>query len=275
MAGSALDNIKELRGVEENIYGELNRNSGKIEDREQRLKQLKTLSTARNSLFNDLVEKSDTLSDLKSNRNELKTLVDGKKRMVEINTYYGKQYNAHTNVVLLLLYTFIAILVLVFLRNRGFLNTFMTNILVFIVMVIGALIVYYRISDLSNRDDMDYDKYNWPRISNDGKSLNDYVPPPSPVGGESNDGDDSCVGEKCCGYNTIYSKTFDKCIYLVNKSDGASNATDVANATDAADATEVADVADAAPLEESFTLLSSKACATVKPFSESISFETI
>ena len=157
MAGSALDNIKELRGVEENIYGELNRNSGKIEDREQRLKQLKTLSTARNSLFNDLVEKSDTLSDLKSNRNELKTLVDGKKRMVEINTYYGKQYNAHTNVVLLLLYTFIAILVLVFLRNRGFLNTFMANILVFIVMVIGALIVYYRISDLSNRDDMDYD----------------------------------------------------------------------------------------------------------------------
>ena len=87
MAGSALDNIKELRG-EENIYGELNRNSGKIEDREQRLKQLKTLSTARNSLFDDLVEKSDTLSDLKSNRNELKTLVDGKKRMVEINTYY-------------------------------------------------------------------------------------------------------------------------------------------------------------------------------------------
>jgi hypothetical protein len=271
MAGSALDNIKELRGVEENIYGELNRNSGKIEneDREQRLKQLKTLSTARNSLFNDLVEKSDTLSDLKSNRNELKTLVDGKKRMVEINTYYGKQYNAHTNVVLLLLYTFIAILVLVFLRNRGFLNTFMTNILVFIVMVIGALIVYYRISDLSNRDDMDYDKYNWPGISNDGKSLNDYVPPPSPVGGESNDGDDSCVGEKCCGYNTIYSKTFDKCIYLVNKSDGASNATNETNETDAADAS------DAAPIEESFTLLSSKACATVKPFSESISFETI
>ena len=55
----------------------------------------------------------------------------------------------------------------------------------------------------------------------------------------------------------------------MNQTDGASNATDVADAADAADAT------DAAPLEESFTLLSSKARATVKPFSESISFETI
>ena len=112
MAGSALDNIKELRGVEENIYSELNKNSGSIREREERLNQLKTLSTARNSLFDDVIEKSDTLSGLGSNRNALNTLVNDKKRMVEINTYYGKQYNAHTNVVWLLLYTFIAILVL-------------------------------------------------------------------------------------------------------------------------------------------------------------------
>ena len=264
MAGSALDNIKELRGVEENIYSELNKNSGSIREREERLNQLKTLSTARNSLFDDVIEKSDTLSGLGSNRNALNTLVNDKKRMVEINTYYGKQYNAHTNVVWLLLYTFIAILVLAFLRNRGILNTFAANVLVYIVMVIGALFVYYRINDLSSRDNMDYDKYNWPGISSDSKNLEDYVPP-SPVGGESNDGDDSCVGEKCCGVGTIYDKTLAKCIYLVN---------DAKDANDADDADDTKDADDGASLEQ-FTLLSRKASTKVKPFSESISFATI
>ena len=64
----------------------------------------------------------------------------------------------------------------------------------------------------------------------------------------------------------------------MNKSDDTSNATNETNETDetdAADAADAADASDAAPIEESFTLLSSKACATVKPFSESISFETI
>jgi|TARA_B110000261_G_scaffold89143_1_gene101615 hypothetical protein len=247
MVDITLDSIKELRDVEEGIYNKLNQNPGNDEEQEQTLNQLKALSFARNNMFDDVVEKSIGL-------NELKTAVDNKKRFVEINTYYGKQYTAHTSVVMIFVYTFIAMFVMAFLRNRGILSGELASILVAITLVIGTVIGFYRVSDLSRRNNMDYDKYDWPGISNDGKTLKDYVPAPSPVGGESNDGDDAnCVGVKCCGDGTTYSETFKKCIHLVDDTDDNEDGNTL----------------------ETFTLLAEKKNTIVKPFSVPINFATM
>ncbi len=263
MADITLDSIKELRGVEENIYKKLNKNMGDNEEQEQSLDQLKAISSARNTMFDDVVKKSQGL-------NTLKTAVDNKKRMVEINTYYGKQYTAHTSVVMIFVYTFIAIFVVAFLRNRGILSGDLASILAAVTLVIGTVTGFYRVSDLSQRNNMDYDKYDWPGISNDGKSLTDYVPAPSPVGGESNDCDvTNCVGEKCCGDGTTYSKTFKKCIHLVDAAENAENADSAENAEDVEN---VENAENAIQTETFATLIAEKKNTTVKPFSACINF---
>lgn len=148
---------------------------------------------------------------------ELKDAVDNKQRILEINTYIGKQYVAHTGVVMILIMTFVAIFVVAFLRNLGLLNEDITNILVAIIVTIGSVFVFFRISDLSSRNNMDYDKYDWPAITTDGKPLKEYVPSPVPIGGESSESDlETCVGEKCCGEGTIFDKEKDNCISNTN-----------------------------------------------------------
>jgi transposase-like protein len=81
--------------------------------------------------------------------------------------------------------------------------------------IFGATIVFFRVSDLSNRNNMDYDKYDWPAMTSDGTKLKDYVPPepPLPVGGESACNDlETCLGEKCCGEGTTYDEASQQCI---------------------------------------------------------------
>ena len=135
-----------------------------------------------------------------------------------IRDFYGKQYDAHRAVAMLILYTFIVIFIVALFRNRGLLSANIANILVAIVLLVGAVIIYFRVSDLSMRNNMDYDKYEWPSMPSDGKKLKDYVPPPpDPVGGESNCPKDpsSCVGEKCCGTGTTYDDDSKKCKTIV------------------------------------------------------------
>lgn len=254
-----MDDIKELNAIEESIYDKLNKNTLSNEETERNIGHLTTISNVRNSLSHQVLDKSNTLGIMKreeehtiSDINALKTAKDNKRRMVEINTYYGKQYSAHTSIVVLLLYTLVPIFVLAFLRKRGLINANITSILVAIIMVIGTVVIYFRVSDISSRNNIDYDKYEWPGISGDGTKLKDYIPPPSPVGGESNDGE-NCVGGNCCGSGTIYSKSYNKCIPSESMNDDVN---DVAN--------------HAATSNESFTLISRHSDGKVTPFSESI-----
>lgn len=217
MEETTLDNIKELGNIQKNIYNELNDNESslKTEQKQERLHELSSISKVRNSLLNELEHKYDNLRERNANIQNLSSAVNDKQRMLEINTYFGKQYTAHTGVVMIIVYTLLAIFAVAFVKNLGLLSMDIVNILVAVIIVVGATIVFFRVSDLSNRNNMDYDKYDWPDMTSDGTKLKDYVPPepPLPVGGESACNDlETCLGEKCCGEGTTYDEASQQCI---------------------------------------------------------------
>lgn len=218
MSVTTLDNIKELRDVEKSIYRNPAIYSPLTTKQSKMVKKLERIGKVRSSLVDDLARNYETsnseMAQTRSDIDVLSNALGNKQRMVEINTYYGKQYDAHRAVAMLLLYTFIVIFIVALVRNRGLLSANIANILVALVLLVGAVMIYFRVSDLSMRNNMDYDKYEWPSMSSDGKKLKDYVPPPpDPVGGESNCPKDpsSCVGEKCCGTGTTYDDDSKKC----------------------------------------------------------------
>ena len=236
-----LDNIKKLQNMEEDLYDQLQKQLDEEASDEKQQKtenQINTLSTIRKSMFNQiadlntklqskvasvrsgLVDKKTVsgiinaeLDGAKSNLDALNTARNNKMRMVQINTYYGKQYRSHTGIIQLLLFTCIPLLILAFLRKKGMIPANVSNILIVIIALIGGVIIFNQVSDLSRRNNMNYDEYYWPKMSSSG-TLDDYVPPPSAVGDESNDLGDSedCVGEKCCSDGTQYDPNTKTCV---------------------------------------------------------------
>ena len=236
-----LDNIKKLQNMEEDLYDQLQEQSAaEASDKKQQttVERINTLSKIRKSMFNQVTDmNSNLLSNVanarsgvadkmtvsgiinaeldgaKSNLDTLNTARNNKMRMVQINTYYGKQYRAHTGIIQLLLFTCIPLLILAFLRKKGRIPANVSNILIVIIALIGGVIIFNQVSDLSRRNNMNYDEYDWPKMSSSG-TLDDYVPPPSAVGDESNDLEDSedCVGEKCCSDGTQYDPKTKTCV---------------------------------------------------------------
>ena len=235
-----LGNIKKLQGMENELYGELQSKTAAGADENEQdtiVNKINTLSDIRTSMFNnlttmygniqnqlatnreDVVDKltvvgivEQELDNAKKNLNALKTERNNKLRMVEINTYYEKQYNAHTEVMMIVLYTFIPILLLAILRRNKLIPTNIINIIIVLIAVVGSGLLSVKIYDLSRRNNMDYEKYDWPSMSSDG-ALKDYVPPPAPVGDDYNlDAGLGCIGKNCCAEGTYYDKGINKCL---------------------------------------------------------------
>jgi hypothetical protein len=140
----------------------------------------------------------------------LTTEKQDKTRLVEINTHYGKQYNAHKQIMKTIVLVCIPIIILTILGNKGLVpNTFITLIIT-IIIIFGIFSIGYQIIDLSNRDKMNYDEYDW-RFN---KSL---APAPAPIDASSNINDPwssnygTCIGSSCCLSVEAYNATTNKC----------------------------------------------------------------
>lgn len=235
---NTLDRIKELRDIEDRIHQKL-RTTTEGEKQEVMYSDLNTLSKVRNALYDGFVKKysvvdeesddqekkeelsriiENTLEDTSTDLSSLKTSVDNNNRLYEINTYDIKNYEAYNGVMVIVLYTFIGLFIVLFLRKRfpNFLHISIAKFIAFLIMSVSSVTIIYRLNDINKRDNMNYDKYNWSKMSSDSSKSLDYIHEPSPVGGETNDISgvvkDDCQGEKCCGDGTTYSNVFKNCI---------------------------------------------------------------
>jgi hypothetical protein len=136
---------------------------------------------------------------------------NNKIRLVEINTYYGKQYNAHKEIMQIIVFMCIPILILTVLANKGFIPSKLNIIITGIIIIFGLTVIGYKIIDISNRDNINYDEYNWYFNKEDAPPINgsigdiDGTGPwdiPSIV----------CVGAQCCNTNSNYDEIQNKCI---------------------------------------------------------------
>ena len=232
-----LESIQELQQLEKQLYTNLvnssaNSSDNSMVEQEQIIKRINELSSTRIQLFSslrnlyqnsqenvnklrtDLADKmivakvmEEQLNGLKTNMNSNNDDKNNKLRMVEINTYYGKRYQAHTSLMKLVIVMCLSVLFISVLTKRDFLPSNISYFLIIIILVIGSILILRRIADLVSRDNMNYDEYNWKFHPKDNKNLDYNINPLADV-----DLDVDLNFWSICGEGTIYDNSKNQCI---------------------------------------------------------------
>lgn len=198
---------------------------------------------------NDLVHQitalklvEDELSNAKGHIDMLKSEKDNKLRMAELNMYQSERYDAYVKFLKLVLFVALPSIAIFFLLNIKFFASPESNsgfrliIKDLLMIVMAGFLVYgtYRIIlnayDLSMRNNMNFNSYDFDfQEGGGGLSLVQYdelqdqkivaalkadysgiEQDINTVG--SNLKNAGCIGQECCGPNTIYNRKTDKCI---------------------------------------------------------------
>lgn len=198
-----IDRLDELAIVKKELLNQLN--------------PLYTTFQTNVTLSNDILNKQtlalDIINDESLNSDRqlglLTTETRDKSRLVEINTYYGKQYNAHKQIMKTIVLICIPIIILTILGNKGLIpNTFVVLIITFII-IFGIFSIGYQIIDLSNRDKMNYDEYDWKFNKNSAPGPNDSTSMNINDPWSINYG--TCIGSSCCATVEAYNENKKKC----------------------------------------------------------------
>jgi len=190
------------------------------------------VSDSRNTMNNQMVSVDvieNELNDSKRRLNLLEAQKNNKIRLVEINTFYGKQYDAHKQIMQIVVIICIPVLILSVLANKGILPPKLNTLLIGIIIIIGLFIIGAKIIDLSNRDNMNFDEYNW-------YFNKDEAPTTSTEEDTNTSGSDpwetptyTCSGAECCYENSTYDEEQNKCIpnaqYNANQATSSSTTT--------------------------------------------------
>jgi len=150
---------------------------------------------------------------LNNQREQLEALQeshDGKKRMIELNTYYGKRFMAQSSVLKIFIYMCIPILILTVLVNAGFFPSYIAGLLIILITVVGIIYIYTGISDINRRDKRNFDEYTW---EFDPSRVGTIVNPNYGATGSGANGNVvGCFNGKCCGANTLWDAASGTCI---------------------------------------------------------------
>ena len=230
-----LNNISQLQTQEKDLYNSLDDISLSTEQKQQIINRINEISQIRMNLYaglkdmysfyqqnvsssrNTLGQSMAAIDVLENELNQSKirmNLIDEQKnnklRLVEINTYYGKRYNAYSKLMKTIVILCIPIIILAVLGNKGILPPNIYKLLIVIVLVIGTVLIGLQLIDISNRDDMNWDEYNWyfdrNNVPTDTTTMKEKSS--DPWGTVSV----TCVGSACCYDDSIYDSDKNICV---------------------------------------------------------------
>lgn len=231
-----LNNISQLQTTEKQLYNSLTRNAENValgkpntytdEEIKDISDQINSLSSSRVTLYNSLSllfqsqqktevtaqgsldQQAKTLQllekELNKSKKNLSKLKDEKYnqlRMIEINTYYAKQYDAHKR--LMQMSTILGACILLSIGLEYTPLKIISKPLVVLCCVVGIVIIFRRVMNMSLRSDSDYDVYTWPGAMVPGDDINSanssvisasttLIPPIL------------CASSSCCADGTIW-----------------------------------------------------------------------
>jgi hypothetical protein len=239
-----LKNIEQLQSIEKELYKELAAPTPPT-NADSIITRINQLADIRISLFKSLnytyqaLQKNvnnantelvqlltvvqvveDELNNAKKQLNQLYEIKHSKMRMVEINTYYGKQYQAQGRLLKLVIAVVVLLLILAILWKKGFLPEAIAQILLAVVLVFGGFLILRRLLDIYTRDNMDFDAYNWnfdPETQTPTVYEYDKEKLLGLTGGGGGDAEQGfngldCIGDACCTAGMKYDKAQRKCI---------------------------------------------------------------
>ena len=90
------------------------------------------------------------------------TIRDNAERMVGVNNYYTRRYESHADIMKHIIFYCGVIILAIFLMKMGIITDQITSLIIIIALCIGIIVVGKKVYDLSRRNNIDYDKYNFP-----------------------------------------------------------------------------------------------------------------
>lgn len=134
---------------------------------------------------------------------------DGKKRMIEINTYYGKRFMAQAGVMKIFIYMCIPVLIFAVLANMGLLPSYIAGFIIIAITVIGIIYIYAAVHDINRRDEMNFDEYKWEfDPSRVGTIVNPNYDDSNGSNGKFKVG---CYNGACCGSGSRWNSQYNQC----------------------------------------------------------------
>jgi hypothetical protein len=86
-------------------------------------------------------------------------------RMVDINTYFHKQYTARIKIMKLIVLICFVIIFFIVLMHLGWLPQELVTVIVVIVLVAGLIYIGYLVNDMYQRSNINFDEYDFPHNS--------------------------------------------------------------------------------------------------------------
>lgn len=246
-----LSDIENLQNIEKELYASLEKGGNTMTSDEKRniVNKISEIFQMRTNLYANLSNMVDFYTanqqsvqnthaqqivaiklieaELDKSRLKLKELEEDKTnkiKQIEINTYYGKSYNAKTYIMKIIVYMCLPILLLAVLHNNGLIPGSIYGFITVIIMAIGFYFIGAQIIDITNRDTMNYDEYNW-------KFDKSQAPDDSSGSNSANSGENAtnpwttpsitCIGEQCCDVKSRYDSILNKCVPTATLADGS------------------------------------------------------
>lgn len=221
-----INKIDQLQKTEQQLYDALSQNAERVslgkkdvftsDDIQNITNQINSLSAARVNLYNTLAElyksqvhlgkevkisldqQTETLQllekQLNKSKKEMASLQDQKLnqlKMIEITTYYSKQYDAQKRLMQIIAIVGVSLLLCTFIGFKP---------LTYIVAILGGTLIALRIFNMSMRTNYDYDEINWmaPASTTGSDSGSTAIGITGPSIGTL------CAGSSCCSEGTIW-----------------------------------------------------------------------
>jgi hypothetical protein len=230
-----LNNISQLQGQERTLYSSLDDVTLSSEQKQQIINKINEISQMRTNLYaslkdtysfyqknvsaskNTLGQSIEAIDILENELNQAKIRLNlledqkyNKLRLVEINTYYGKRYNAHSGLMKTIVIICIPITILTILANKGILPPKLYAFLMGLILILGILSIGSQLIDISSRDNMNWDEYYW--YFNKDKAPSDTTIGDITNPWEKNSLSLTCIGSACCYEGSTYDSTQNICI---------------------------------------------------------------
>lgn len=130
---------------------------------------------------------------------------DSKARIVEINTYYSKEYNAYTNIFKTIFAFCIPLVILGMLNKEELLDDASYFRFSLLIIIIALLMTAYRINDMYWRNNINYDNYEWLYNTAPVKDEDKYKRSlAGNTGVELSGKSSTCSGASCCNDTTFW-----------------------------------------------------------------------
>jgi len=204
------EEIKSLfRDIHNSYEAVASYNSHKKEELNEKIRQAK-------SMEKDLLDRKNLhLSNETNNANKI--------REVEINTYYSSSYGAQSEIMMIIIVVCIPLVIISLLSKINIIPPNISDILMSIVILVGTGVVVFKVYDLTMRNNMNFDQYDWGKshtsipadkydisLDNVDDNAEEYLIP------------NSCVDGSCCSTGTYFDETTNQCLVDSNPIEGFS-----------------------------------------------------